>query len=664
MVLFIQRYIRFIYNIASESYPNEKDRKKSIEYVLEQKMIKLQGDKWFAKHFKTSKPTSEAIAQYLYTSYLKDTCITEKFIEELRLYVHISDKYKNIFNKLFKPSKICRKTQDPEQKINEQVVNEHLGGKDTDVFNGVEEVERTVNTERKESTDTKDLFRDIFPYIVVYACLFTIQKDISDFSEMCMEIIHDSAFKEIALIQLRTCWGQSVPDNVFSLFIDVYKESMFDNRELMDNIAYIKTRFRAVGDDRKQLYNLIEKYLVPNATEKRSNAEVSTPPELRKDMTDKIPDFIWKKKIRVLEPCCGKGGFLIDIIDRFMTGLKDVIQEKDKRYKFIVEKMLYFADINPMNIYICKLLLDPNDQYKLNYYQGDTLKLDIQKQWGIKGFLAVIGNPPYNSSGNTGTGNTIWQSFTKKALENWLLPSGYLSFVHPPGWRKPNTERGKFYGLYDLMTHQNQMLYLSIHGVKDGLKTFKCGTRYDWYIIQKKKKYKNTVVNDELSKITEVDMSGFTWLPNYNIETIQGILATKNNFCKVLQSTSLYESRKKWMSHTKTDEYKYPCIHSTTKKGIRYMYSKVNDKGHFTIPKVIFGDSGINDPIIDIKGEYGMTEHAIGIVVETLEEAESIKKVLKTHSFNSVLNACMFSSFAIDRVLFKEFRRDFWKEFM
>lgn len=64
----------------------------------------------------------------------------------------------------------------------------------------------------------------------------------------------------------------------------------------------------------------------------------------------------------------------------------------------------------------------------------------------------MIGNPPYNSSGNTGTGNTIWQLFVKKSINNWIKKNGYLLFVHPSGWRKPNTVKGKFYGLYELMT--------------------------------------------------------------------------------------------------------------------------------------------------------------------------------------------------------------------
>jgi hypothetical protein len=302
--------------------------------------------------------------------------------------------------------------------------------------------------------------------------------------------------------------------------------------------------------------------------------------------------------------------------------------------------------------------------FEFNNYTGDTLELNITDKWNISGFNMVSGNPPYNSSGDTGTGNTIWQDFTKKALNEWLLPNGYLLFVHPPGWRKPNTERGKFTKMFDLMTNQNQMVYLEIHGIKDGQKMFNCGTRYDWYLIEKTNKYKNTIIVDEDGKRDEINLSELSWLPNSDLEYVKKILAKENNVCNVLQSTSLYESRKKWMSHTQNNDYKYPCVHSTTKKGVRFMYSKLNDKGHFGIPKVIFGDSGINDPIIDINGDYGMTEHAIGIIIDTLEEGESLKKVLKSCIFNKILNACMFSSFAIDRVLFKEFKKDFWKEFI
>ena len=39
-------------------------------------------------------------------------------------------------------------------------------------------------------------------------------------------------------------------------------------------------------------------------------------------MLDKIPVEFWTSIKKVFEPCTGKGGFIIDIIDRFMNGLE------------------------------------------------------------------------------------------------------------------------------------------------------------------------------------------------------------------------------------------------------------------------------------------------------------------------------------------------------
>jgi hypothetical protein len=190
-------------------------------------------------------------------------------------------------------------------------------------------------------------------------------------------------------------------------------------------MEYIKI-LKRYNDNLKQLSQLIDKYLIPQELEKKTNAEVSTPFKLRQEMLDKMPCEFWSKPQLVFEPCSGKGGFIIDIVDRFMEGLKDYEKDDKKRYKLIVEKCLYFSDINPTNIFICKLLLDPFDEYKLNYNEGDTLELDIKKQWDLDGFDAVIGNPPYNKGKNS----NFYIYFIDKA-RNLLLNNGYMLYVIP-----------------------------------------------------------------------------------------------------------------------------------------------------------------------------------------------------------------------------------------
>ena len=118
------------------------------------------------------------------------------------------------------------------------------------------------------------------------------------------------------------------------------------------------------------------------------------------------------------------------------------------------------------------------------------------------------------------------------------------------------------------------------------------------------------------------------------------------------------------MSLKETPEFKYPCVHSTPKAGIRYMYSKVNDRGHFGVSKVIFGESGIYNPVIDMEGKYGMTHGVMAIKVDNLEEANFISKAIESDKFDKIIQSCIFSSFRIDWNIFKEFKKDFWKEFI
>ena len=443
-----------------------------------------------------------------------------------------------------------------------------------------------------------------------------------------------------------------------------------NNAEIVNNIREIYSIAPA-----NKLRELIEKHFIPTNDEKKKNAEVPTPVKLVDEMLNIVPVEFWKTPHKVFEPCCGKGNFVLGIFDRFYKGLEEMYPDEMERYRVIMTECIYYADLTALNVFITTEIMKCHVQsycgldeldFDFNHYTGDTLKLNIEDKWNIYGFDAVIGNPPYNSSGDTATGNTIWQNFTKKSLNEWLLPNGYLLFVHPPGWRKPNTERGKFTKMFDLMTKQNQMLYLEIHGIKDGQKVFNCGTRYDWYLIQKTNQYKNTVILDGDGNKNEINLCELSWLPNSNIIEINKLLAKKDDErCPIMYDRTAYGADKKdRVSSKETNVFKYPCIHSTPKAGIRYMYSKVNDRGHFGVSKVIFGESGIYKPVIDMEGKYGMTHGAMAIQVDNLEEATLISKVIESDKFDKIIQSCIFSSFRIDWNIFKEFKRDFWKEFI
>ena len=211
------------------------------------------------------------------------------------------------------------------------------------------------------------------------------------------------------------------------------------------------------------------------------------------------------------------------------------------------------------------------------------------------------------------------------------------------------------------------MIYLEMHNTKDGMKVFKKGTRYDFYLLQKTERTGNTQLNDEQYNKSEIDLSVFEWLPNSNISDIMKILtdttASASEKCPIMYDRSLFGADKKWMSKNKTEKFKYPCIHSTPQKGVRYMWSNHN-KGHFGISKVIFGESGVHNAIIDLNGEYGITHGAMGIRINNLEEGQHIVQALKSEKFSKIIKSMMFGNFRIDWNNFKTFKRDWWKEYV
>jgi len=395
---------------------------------------------------------------------------------------------------------------------------------------------------------------------------------------------------------------------------------------------------------------LVDKYLIPQELEKKKNAEVSTPYKLRQEMIDTIPVEFWSKKQKVFEPCSGKGGFLIDIIDKFL-------KHSTLSYKEIVEDCLYFSDINPTNIYINKLLLDPENKYKLNYNEGNTLELDIKVKWNLEGFDAVIGNPPYNDdSGNKGSGHKIWDKFVIKSLNEWVKQNGYLLYVHPSGWRQINNKIFK-------LLNQKQMVYLEIHNIQDGIKTFKCSTRYDWYLLENKSIYKDTIIKDEEGIINYIKLNEWCFIPNMMFNEIKLLLTNDlNNRVKLLHSRSDYGTDKKHISKIFTDVFKYPCIKYVNKgQNLHLVYSNVNNKGHFGEIKFIFSN-GV-DTFIDRDGKYALSEWSTGIIDDIII-LERIKKVFENIKFIKIIKSIQITNIKYNFNIIKLFKKDFYKEFI
>ena len=424
---------------------------------------------------------------------------------------------------------------------------------------------------------------------------------------------------------------------------------MKNNKNKKENINNIIKKYKEKNllDNLDLLNKFLEEINKNKICEINKLGEVMTPSWLINEILDKLDEIhkqkynksIFEEKYSWFDPCCGIGNFHIEIYKRLIN-----YHKKEE----IIKKMFYGNEINKKNVFLYKMIFRKNS----NINCSNSLELEDKK------YDIIIGNPPYNS-GTKNTGTTIYQKFIKKFINNYKK---YFSFINPPCWRKPNIKSCVFYGLYDLMTKDNHLCYLSIHNNKEGLRTFNAGTRYDWYIIDKNINNKESIIYGLDKKEYKIKCEEWEFLPNGKYNDYKNMYDFKMiNNIKILYSRSAYGADKKYVSKIQNEEYKYPLIHTTPlNSNITYRYSKYNDKGFFGIKKIIFGIGGIN-PIIDENGEYGMTQMSVGIEYKTKEEEQKIIKCLKSKEFNKFLTYNIWGGgFGIEYLMFNYLKKDFY----
>jgi hypothetical protein len=376
-------------------------------------------------------------------------------------------------------------------------------------------------------------------------------------------------------------------------------------------------------------------------------------------MLDTIPNDFWKTPKKVFEPCCGKGGFVLDVIDRFDKGLK--IPDEKERRRVILEECLYFADKNKKNIEIVKQLIDVLDEYKLNFYEGNTLELDIEKEFGLKEFDLVVSNPPFNLNQKKGSSTTLYPKFIIKGLE-LTKDYGYFLFLTPPGWRRPCVETSNTKGFFKLMTQDNRMMYLKMYSQKEGGKLFKCIVCFDYYLIKKETPQKPYTINiiDMKGEKQHILNNKFYFLPHFHFDLVQDVIRSPKQ--KTLYNTFYCTRKRKILKNDKDDEYRYPIVNKTGTKSKEILYSNVKNDDLFNVKKVIVSirTGAALEPFIDLKGEYGFSRECIAYVVKTKKEAELIRDCFMKKSFRDFLRCFIYSTYAVDALIFQSLTDKFY----
>lgn len=155
----------------------------------------------------------------------------------------------------------------------------------------------------------------------------------------------------------------------------------------------------------------------------------------------------WKQDIKIIDPGCGCGIFLIQAIE-YMK------KEHHVKVKDIVINNIYGIDLDADNVRRCKKIIkmmveldgDIIDEADINILKADSLKKDWNKAFSVTGFDYIIGNPPYVNTHDMSkeTISFLKSNFqtTKKGVFNifyaflehgvkFLKKGGRLSYIIP-----------------------------------------------------------------------------------------------------------------------------------------------------------------------------------------------------------------------------------------
>jgi SAM-dependent methyltransferase len=398
----------------------------------------------------------------------------------------------------------------------------------------------------------------------------------------------------------------------------------------------------------------------------------STPTHLVSEMLDKLPPEIWSDSSKTFyDPACSTGTFLLEVVRRLNVGLASQMPGQTKRLRHILTKQVWGSEMSHVPFLVAqsafeKLFINTTGIVgAVNIYHANALD-GVEEIKDMK-FDVVVMNPPYNKpvhkDGRKGGygGRSLWDKFLKKAIDELIKEDGYLVSVNPSAWRKPESDRSKT--LFRKLCHENHMEYLEIHSKADGNKTFGASTRFDFFCIHKGIHDGSTVVCDEEGFHHNINLMEKSWLPNFEFELFDKLMQGEDEKASdVIFSSSAYETRKKHIKTECTEEFTHPVIHSMGTKGVGYIYSNDNTKGHFGQSKVILSFNEKQQcPVNDYKGEFGMSQITFGIPVESKEDGDKLIEFIKSETGRDLILASKWSTFQTDWRMFQYFKEGFWR---
>ena len=157
-----------------------------------------------------------------------------------------------------------------------------------------------------------------------------------------------------------------------------------------------------------------------------------TPYDFVKDILSSLSqDLFCDPKVTFVDPCCGTGTILLEIMNRLDKGLKNTIHNDSDRRLHILKNQIFSYDIDFVAVQTFKQAI--KYMWKLNVNYDDILYNIKNEDFLERGvnmkFDVIVGNPPYNNKNSQG--GKPWHKFTKKCFD---LTNNYMLFVVPTSW--------------------------------------------------------------------------------------------------------------------------------------------------------------------------------------------------------------------------------------
>ena len=354
-----------------------------------------------------------------------------------------------------------------------------------------------------------------------------------------------------------------------------------------------------------------------------TNTQTKTPRKLVKEMLDKLPQEIWSDKTkRWLDPCCGRGVFLYEIVECLVKGLEEEIPDYEARLNHILTNQIYGVDIDPVMCLVTeKLLRSFSDTYQgnLNVYNTNSL----EKDWDDMKFDVVVGNPPYNGekrgSGKAGGGNAIWQKFVESAYSS-LIENGRLLLIHPSTWREGYRKK---LAKAQKILFNNQIDYLKLGFKWPG----DAVVFVDYYLLTKTAATKKT-------KIKSYDYEGELQIYGEIRNILNGQNPIINDIFKKLftiEDNGIF-TRKSFGGLTKLNQScekgNYAFVNGAKLAKRQWTYKDYPHVHQFDL-KVIMVDNHDFRPYID-NGELGIGDHVHYILLNNIKECEFFVSIVNS----------------------------------